>query len=87
MEEARCLKVKGDNVIRCIRKWKKLHKREVRSYFGYYKQEIETNNAFSDSGGNKKGLNILCGILCGYHIAYGREIYSEINRSWGIKLD
>jgi len=55
--------------------------------FGYYNQEIETNNKFSDCGGNKKGLNILRGILCGYHKAYGREMYSEINRSWGIKLD
>jgi hypothetical protein len=45
------------------------------------------NNTFSDSGGNEKGLNILCGILCGYHIEIGREIYSEINRPWVFKLD
>jgi len=41
------------------------------------------NNTFSDSGGNEKGLNI----LCGYHIENGREIYSEINRPWVFKLD
>jgi hypothetical protein len=72
--------IKGDKVIRCIRKWRKLHKKEVHSYFGYYNQEVETNSTFSDIGGNEKGLNILRRTLCGYHIAYGREIYSAINR-------